>query len=239
MDRSHTMVSMRDGGLRLAVPTEEYAKMVHQAEQEVLFEEQMCGPMSYLQRHSRIEVLVEFAVWKHICKSTARSSIAQHANMLQGKIIPTNRQNTRPCSQEAGEITTSRLIVPHKHHNICHRQTHLEWANSAMMEDERTGSNPLLPQLQLLLLIAKYRNTIRIQNSIIHFRFQINSQRFHDLACRILKCPTRLASAVQFNRESCSHPKCIRLLGPAVHPHSTNAIICFQPQILFQPPLVR
>lgn len=68
MDRSHTMVSMRGGALRLAVPTTEYAKIIHEAEQETAFEESMCGAMPYSQRHARIEALVEFAVWKHICK---------------------------------------------------------------------------------------------------------------------------------------------------------------------------
>lgn len=68
MDRSHTMISMKDRGLKLAIPTEEYAKIVQEAELEVMFEEQMCGQMPYAQRHSRIETLIEFAVWKHICK---------------------------------------------------------------------------------------------------------------------------------------------------------------------------
>jgi hypothetical protein len=68
MDRSHTMISMRDGALRLAVPTAEYAKMLHQAEQELEYEESMCKPMPYSERHSRINALVELAMWKHICK---------------------------------------------------------------------------------------------------------------------------------------------------------------------------
>jgi hypothetical protein len=236
MDRSHTMVSMKDGGLRLAVPTEEYAKMVHQAEQEVLFEEQMCGPMSYIQRHSRIEVLVEFAVWRHICKPTARSSIAQHTNMLQGKTIHTNRQNTRPCSQEAGRIMGSRWMAPHRHHNFCHLQTRPEWANSAMMEDERAGSNPLFPQIQLLLLIAKQHSAICTWNSI-DFPFQIDFQTFHNLRCRILKCPKRLAFTLQLNRENYSHPKYFHQLGRVVHLHTMNVIILFQLRISFQSPL--
>lgn len=68
MDRPHIMITLKDRGLKLAIPTEEYARIVQEAELEVMFEEQMCGNMPYVQRHSRIETLVEFAVLKHICK---------------------------------------------------------------------------------------------------------------------------------------------------------------------------
>ncbi|KAE9378152.1 hypothetical protein N431DRAFT_461694 [Stipitochalara longipes BDJ] len=81
MDRSHTLISMKDGALRLAVPTAEYAKMVQDIEQEVAFEESLCGQMPYNQRHSRIETLLEFAVWKHIWKHNPNESSA-HAPML-------------------------------------------------------------------------------------------------------------------------------------------------------------
>jgi hypothetical protein len=68
MDRSHTMISMRGGTLKLAVPTTDYAKMVHKAEQDVALDESMCGPMTYSQHHAKVESLIENAVWHYICK---------------------------------------------------------------------------------------------------------------------------------------------------------------------------
>ncbi|KAN0108516.1 hypothetical protein V8E51_008258 [Hyaloscypha variabilis] len=75
------MISMKNGELRLAVPTTEYAKMVQNIEREVEFEEAMCGKMSYSQRHSRIETLLEFAVWKHVWNNHPKDS-SDHAPMF-------------------------------------------------------------------------------------------------------------------------------------------------------------
>jgi hypothetical protein len=74
------MISMKNGELRLAVPTTEYAKMVQNIEREVEFEEAMCGKMSYSQRQSRIETLLEFAVWKHACKLANKAKICMFRN---------------------------------------------------------------------------------------------------------------------------------------------------------------
>jgi len=98
------MISMKDGALRLALPTAEYTKMVHDVEQEVAFEEAICGQLPFSQRHSRIDTLLEFAVWKHICKLTVRRGLPQ-ANMPQGITTQRSRRTMHRCLQEAGNIT--------------------------------------------------------------------------------------------------------------------------------------
>jgi hypothetical protein len=70
MDRSHTMIRLRLGDLKVAVPTNIFNNLVRQAEKHIAFENEMCEPMSFSQRQSRVE---EF-VLNHICEQSLQDA---------------------------------------------------------------------------------------------------------------------------------------------------------------------
>ncbi len=59
MDRSHTIVRMRHGALKMAIPTEVFEDLIYQAEQQASNE-----PVS----SDKLQLRVESLLWNYICE---------------------------------------------------------------------------------------------------------------------------------------------------------------------------